>query len=198
MLFLEPPVCLTITLLLATLVGWFLIPAIYGLPWRPTDPHRIRRALELADVRPGETVFDLGSGDGRILLLAASDFSAHGVGIEFSPILFLWSWMRVRSHPARGQVELHWGDCFRADLSRADVVVAYMTSRQATRLRASLERTARAGTRVTTLAFEIPGWAPDRFDPEALVYVYRMPASPGDLTTYLARAGTSRSAEFTS
>lgn len=188
MLILLACACL-VGLMLAVLGGWFLVPALSGLPWRPSDVTRIRRALDLANLQPGETIFDLGSGDGRIVLLAASEYSAHGVGVELSPIPFLWSWIRARSDSAGRLVELRWGDCFQADLSTADVVVAYMTSAQAARLRTCVERTARPGTRVVSLAFEIPGWQPAVFDPESLVYLYRLPAEPGDLGTYLARSG---------
>ena len=55
---------------------WILIPAFHGLPPVPTNPERIQKALKLVDLKPNETLYDLGAGDGRVLLIAARDFGA--------------------------------------------------------------------------------------------------------------------------
>src|SRR5450759_272917 len=71
-------------LLIILVASWLVIPILAGLPWRPTSPERIRKALHMAQVLPGEHVYDLGSGDGRVLLVAASEFGALATGIEIS------------------------------------------------------------------------------------------------------------------
>lgn len=187
-----PLACLAVGLLLL-LAGWFLVPALTGLPWRPTDPDRIRRALAMARIAPGETVYDLGSGDGRVVILAASEFGARAVGVEWSPLQFWWSWARVRKVAARDRIALRWANCFETDLRAADIVTAYMTSAQAGLLRRTLERGARPGIRVVTIAFELAGFQPDDFDPKGLIYVYRWPPRRGDLASYLAGVGSDRS-----
>lgn len=186
--FLALASCLLLLIVSSLLVaaGWFVVPILTGLPWRPTDLDRIRRALALADVRPGEVVYDLGSGDGRVVIVAAAEFGARAVGVELSPLQYLWSWIRVQTHPCRDRVSLRWGDCFQADLTDADVAVAYMTSAQAEPLRRTLEAGVRAGARVLTIAFELEGREPSAFDSRNLIYLYRWPPRPGNLGSYQA------------
>jgi SAM-dependent methyltransferase len=186
-----PPVSclqLSIGLMLLAAAGWFLVPILTGLPWRPTAHDRIRRALALAEVRPGELVYDLGSGDGRVVLLAAKEFGARAVGVELSPLQFAWSWARVQARPHRNRVSLRWGDCFHVDLTDADVVIAYMTSSQAESLRRTFERTLRSGARIVTIAFELEGWEPAAFDSPHLIYLYRWPPRRGSLGRHRAKS----------
>ena len=75
---------------------WIFVPTIYGLPPVPTKPGRIRNTLKLANLQPNEVVYDLGAGDGRVLLIAARDFGAKAVGVEVGPIQCAWIWLRVR------------------------------------------------------------------------------------------------------
>ena len=74
---------------------WIFVPTIYGLPPVPTKPGRIRNALKLANLQPNEVMYDLGAGDGRVLLIAARDFGAKAVGVEVGPIQCAWIWLRV-------------------------------------------------------------------------------------------------------
>jgi SAM-dependent methyltransferase len=177
-----------IAVLLAVLYGlWLLVPILSGLPWRPTETKRIRRALELARVQPGERVYDLGSGDGRVLLMAAREFGAYATGIEISPVHCLVArWMAQSQHLSE-RVSIRQSDFFKADLSDADVVFAYMTSREARRLRPHLEKQLRPGARVVTISFDFDGWQPDAYDNEGLIFLYEMPPTPGSVTTFLEK-----------
>ena len=76
---------------------WILVPAFYGLPPVPTKPERIRKALKLANLQPDEVLYDLGAGDGRVLLIAARDFGAKAIGIEVGPIQCALIWLRAVS-----------------------------------------------------------------------------------------------------
>ena len=73
-------------LLFVLILLWILVPAFYGLPPVPTKPERIRKALKLANLQPSEVLYDLGAGDGRVLLIAARKFGAKAVGIEVGPV----------------------------------------------------------------------------------------------------------------
>ena len=82
-------------ILLLVLGLWVLVPSLYGLPWIPTREKRIRKALGLAKLGPGETLYDLGAGDGRVLLMAAKEFGAGAIGIEIGPIQCTLGWLRI-------------------------------------------------------------------------------------------------------
>ena len=153
---------------------WLIVPALYGLPWIPTREKRIRRALELAELRPGEKLYDLGAGDGRVLILAAREFDANGIGIEIGPLQCALGALRIRLSGCRHRARMRCGNFYRSDLSDADVVFIYATSSQAARLRPLLERGLRPGARVVSIATEFPGWQPTHVDREALVFLYQM------------------------
>ena len=166
---------------------WLILPGLAGLPWRPTSSARIRKALEVARLQPGETIYDLGSGDGRVLVMAAREFQARAVGVEISPIYCLVGRFSAQMHGLEGLVRVVRGDFFTTDLSGADVVFAYMTSRQAARLKPVLDRQLQQGVRVVTISFDLDGWEPDQVDVAGLIFLYEMPPHPGSLETYLAK-----------
>ncbi len=89
---------------------WILVPALYGLPSVPTRHDRIRAALHLADLKPGEAFFDLGCGDGRILVIAAREFGANATGIEIGPVQYLVSWGNALRNGVRRQVRVKRGN----------------------------------------------------------------------------------------
>jgi SAM-dependent methyltransferase len=166
---------------------WLVVPFVSGLPWFPTSYNRVRKALKLAGVRPGEVVYDLGAGDGRVLIVAAGEFGARAVGIEISPVHCLEAWLKARFNRLGRQVSIRLGNFYTADLAEADVVFAYMTSSQAPRLRPYLESHLRPGVRVITISFDFDGWQPSDFDRDNLIFLYRMPPQPGNLSTYLSQ-----------
>ncbi len=153
---------------------WLLVPAWYGVPWIPARRQRIRKALQLANLRPGETLYDLGAGDGRALLIAAEEFGAQAVGIEAGPAQCLWGRMKCLFSGSRHRVRLRCGDFYCADLSAADVVFVYLTSAQTARLEEKLTRELRPGARVVSLAADFPGWQPLAVDRENVIFLYQM------------------------
>jgi len=158
-------------LLLAML--WLVVPALYGVPWVPTREARIRRALQIAGLKPGETLYDLGAGDGRVLLMAAKEFGARAVGIEIGPIQWALGVMKIWLSGSRQRVGLRCGNFYRADLSEADVVFVYLTSSQTKRLQDKLERELRPDTRVVSVAADFPDWQPAEVDREAVIFLYQ-------------------------
>ena len=172
--------------LILLIVGlWILMPIFYGVPWRPTQRDRIRKALQLADLKPDEIVYDLGAGDGRVLILAACEFRAYGVGIEAGILQVLFARLMVWFKGVSSKVRVRRGNFYRTDLREADVIFAYLTSAQAESLQKKLEGQLRKGARVVTIAFDLPGWRPHAFDREALIFLYRMPPLRGNLASFL-------------
>jgi SAM-dependent methyltransferase len=178
---------LAVLILLLALLGllWFFAPILTGIPWVPTGERRIRKALELARLQPGETFYDLGSGDGRVLIAAARQFGARAIGIEVSPLHCLVARVRAQAAGVGKQVTIRWGNFYRADLGDADVVYQFGHSRFAERLRLQLGRQLKAGARIVSINVDLPGWQPAAVDREDLVFLYRMPPPSGDVTSFL-------------
>ncbi|HEY5903880.1 MAG TPA: 50S ribosomal protein L11 methyltransferase [Anaerolineales bacterium] len=168
------------------LVG-YLVPYAFGLPPTPTRRDRIRRALKLAELLPGETLYDLGSGDGRTLVIAAREFGGRAVGIDAGPVQCLQAWLAALLNAVSDRVHIRWGNFFKRDLSGADVVFAYLTSDYTGRLAPQLLAQLRPGARVVTISFDFPEWEPAAFDESELIFLYRMPPAQGSLETFLAK-----------
>lgn len=166
---------------------WILIPAFYGLPSRPTKPDRIRKALQLVNLQPDEVLYDLGAGDGRVPLIAAKEFGAKAVGIEVGPVQCALIWLRVVASGFSKKIQIQWGNFFKADLSKADVVYIYATSTEVAKLAPYLEKQMKPGSRVVSISADFPEWEPSTFDDHDLIFAYEMPPQTGSLTTYMLK-----------
>lgn len=158
-----------------------VLPAFVGGAWSPTRSRAVKKMLSLARLKPGETVVDLGAGDGRILIHAAKAFGAHAVGIEIDPLRWLLCKVRLfflnhspaqRRRNPRVRATVNMANFFEEDLSYADVVTFYLSQAAADKLKAKLERELRPGARVVSYRRPIPGWKPTVHDVEDDVYVY--------------------------
>lgn len=166
---------------------WILVPAFYGLPSIPTKPDRIRKALKLVDLKQDEVLYDLGAGDGRVLLIAAREFGAFAVGIEVGPVQCALIWLRVVAGRLGDRIKIRWGNYLKADLSEADVVFLYATSKEVTKLTSHLEGQMKKDSRLVSISADFPEWEPSAFDNRDLVFVYEMPPKRGSLTTYMLK-----------
>ena len=118
----------------------------------------VMRMLELAQVRPNETVYDLGSGDGRILIMAAQKFGAKGLGVELDPRRARQSLQTIEKLDLSFQIQIVEDDFLKQDLSRADVVTMYLNPWALYNLRPHLEKFLHEGMRIVTCVDEMPGW----------------------------------------
>ena len=112
---------------LLILAAMVILPVFFGAPWHPLLPGTIRRILRFADVRPGETVCDLGCGEGRVLITAAKEFSAQTIGVEIDPIKVAMARLLARINGVDNRVEITRGNLFDFDPSEADVLYLYLT-----------------------------------------------------------------------
>ena len=166
---------------------WILVPAFYGLPSVPTKPERIRKALKLANLQPDEVLYDLGAGDGRVLLIAAREFGAFSIGLEVGPVQCTLIWLRIVSSGLADRIKIQWGNFFRADLKDADLVYVYATSQEVLKLAPFLQKQMKAGSRVVSISADFPEWEPSTFDEGELIFVYEMPPQAGSITSYLLK-----------
>jgi cyclopropane fatty-acyl-phospholipid synthase-like methyltransferase len=144
-----------------------------GAPWEPLPLRKVHRMLEMAQLQPGEALYDLGSGDGRTLIIAARRFKARAVGIEIDPLRYVWTQMLITVLGLRKQVRVIWGSFYDADLSDADVVTAFLTEQTNHRLEDKLKTELRDGARVISHEFPYPGWVPAEQDQAAKLFLYR-------------------------
>jgi predicted O-methyltransferase YrrM len=151
-----------------------------GTPVRVMD-----RMLDLANIKPGETVYDLGCGDGRIVIAAALRYKAKAVGVEISPKLASQATSAIDKAGLNGRARIIQGDLLEVDLTGADVVTIYLATQLNAQLRPRLEKYLHAGARVVSHDYAVPGWKPtkiERTDGKHVIYVYEMPPAkdPGD------------------
>ncbi len=132
-----------------------------GAPYVPSPEQVSRRMLQLADVSPGDVVYDLGSGDGRIVIMAAKEFGARGVGVEIDSQLVQEARLRAQRAGVAHRVEFHQGDLFETDLSEATVVTLYLWPSMNNRLRPKLQRELDPGDRIVSHSFDIDKWPAD-------------------------------------
>jgi protein-L-isoaspartate O-methyltransferase len=127
-------------------------------PAIPTPQFLVDRMLEVGRVKPGEMVYDLGSGDGRVVITAAQHFGARAVGVELMPDLVRKARERVVSLGLADRVSIVEGSALRVDLSPADVVTMWFLTNSNDRLRPHLEKQLKIGARVVSNEFPVRGW----------------------------------------
>ena len=132
-------------------------PDIFFVPtWQPV----VYRMLELAEVTSNDVVYDLGSGDGRIVIIAAQKYGARGVGVELDPKLIEVSRQVAREAEISERVTFIQGDLFQADISAATVVTLFLSPSVNAELEPKLRRELRPGTRIVSHQFAIGRWPP--------------------------------------
>jgi SAM-dependent methyltransferase len=149
------------------LFAWCMAGAIQqpartpDIHFTPTRHATADAMLQLAEVGPADVVYDLGSGDGRIPIIAAQKYGATAVGIEIDPRLVEQSWRNANDAEVAHKVKFIVGDLFEADLSAATVVTAYLSTNIMKILEPKL-RALKPGTRVVSHQFPMPRWVPDK------------------------------------
>jgi cyclopropane fatty-acyl-phospholipid synthase-like methyltransferase len=134
----------------------------YTEPFIPTPEDIIPKMLRLASVKSGETVYDLGSGDGRILITAARDFGAKAVGVEKRKRLVKECRRKVSEMGLSEQVRVSGQSFKKVSLKTADVLALYLSSYVLNQLVPKFTKELRPGTRIVNFDYEIPGWTPVR------------------------------------
>lgn len=136
-----------------------------GAPYVPTLDAQARAALELLDLKPGQTLLELGSGDGKVLIVAAQA-GLNIVGVELNPFLVAVSWLRTRRY--RKQVRIIWGDFWRVTWPECDGVFAFLLDRFMPKLDKRMQKVQKP---LVSFAFKIPGRKTDA--ERSGVYLYK-------------------------
>jgi SAM-dependent methyltransferase len=149
-----------------------LWPRLRGAPWLPMRMRTVHKLLALCEVGPGDVVYDLGCGDGRLIIAAARRYGARAVGIEIHPLRVLWCRALIALLGLSDRVQVVWGDFFNQDLSGASVVICYLLQRTNEKLEGKLRQELAPGTRVVSKRFTFRGLRLVRRDDTDRLYLY--------------------------
>jgi SAM-dependent methyltransferase len=161
-----------IGLIAGILIIWVLWTRLFGAEWIPMPLPKIRKMLELAEVKEGDLLYDLGSGDGRIIILASKEFGARAMGIEIDPLRFLLSWILIKIFKIKAEVRL--GNFFDENLSDATVVTLFLLESTNRKLKQKLRKELKPGTRVVSYRWKFDGWTPSKVDEKFKLYLYEI------------------------
>jgi cyclopropane fatty-acyl-phospholipid synthase-like methyltransferase len=155
------------------LLAWVVLgPVIYGAPWHWTRKQTVRRTLDLCEAKPGETLVDLGSGDGRVLITAAREYGLKGVGLEIDPVKVWASRLLVKLAGVGDRVTILRRNVHDHDYHDADILFLYMTHQVVDRLFPAVYDQLKPGARVVTHRFCLRGQSPDKMDSQANLFLY--------------------------
>lgn len=148
------------------------------VPYEPSSPEVVMEMLRLAGVKKGDVVYDLGCGDGRIVIAAAKEFGARGVGIDIDPQRIAESRANARKAGVTRMVRFRHEDLFEADIREATVVMLYLWPRVNLQLRPKLLRELKPGTRIVSHSHNMGDWAPqeERRVDGSRIYLWTIPA----------------------
>jgi 2-polyprenyl-3-methyl-5-hydroxy-6-metoxy-1,4-benzoquinol methylase len=144
----------------------------------PTPPEVVDKMLRMAAVKEGDVLYDLGSGDGRIVITAAKQHKVRGVGIDIDPQRIREAEENARAAGVTDLVRFSNEDLFQANISEATVVTLYLLESLNEKLRPKLLRDLKPGTRIVSHAFRMGDWEPERSDDVngVMIYYWTVPA----------------------
>lgn len=131
-------------------------------PYYPTPESVVERMLKLGGLKPGEKMYDLGSGDGRVVVMAAQRFGADATGIEMDDDLHKQSTDRIKSLGLDKKARIVHGDITKQDFSSANLLTVYLLPNSNDKIRPMLEKQLKKGTRIVAHDFTFSAWSPDK------------------------------------
>jgi SAM-dependent methyltransferase len=159
-----------VVIVLIILIVCFGSVLLFGAPYMPTLKSQIEAALKLADAKPGETMLELGCGDGRVVIAAARR-GVNVIGYELNPLLALIAWLRTRRFGRR--VKIVWGDFWKEDWPRAEAIFVFLLPRYMDRLDRKIKDSRQKSVRLVSFAFQIPDRPPRAQQEGVYLYVYK-------------------------
>ncbi|MGC9779746.1 MAG: class I SAM-dependent methyltransferase [Candidatus Heimdallarchaeota archaeon] len=167
-------------ILIGIAVIWFIVivsvswSIIKGAPYSPTRMEKVHNMLKLTNLKSGELIYDLGCGDGRILITAARHFNAQAVGIEIDPFRYLWCQFLISILRLRKKVRVLYGNLFTLDISEADVVVCYLLQKTNDKLEDKLKEELQSNSRIVSNKFLFSSLTAIHKDSDQGIYVYKI------------------------
>lgn len=165
--------------LIIIVFGTAAYASIKAAPWLPVRSKDMKRIIALSEPDTHELIYDLGSGDGRILVALAQNSRSRLVGFEISLIPYVFSHLRILLAGVTRRVEVRFGDFLKRDLSNANLIFCFLTPMAMKKLAPKFLSELTPGTRILSYAFSLPGWVAKKVDkPEQdsiPIFVYEVP-----------------------
>ncbi len=154
-------------------------PPVLDVPYVPSPNAVVDGMLKLAGVKATDVVYDLGCGDGRIVIAAAKTYGAKGVGVDINPERIQEARANAKSAAVEEKVKFEENDLFKANIAGATVVTLYLLPTVNERLKPKLLKELKPGTRIVSHSFDMGDWKPDREEvvDGRHIYLWTVPAS---------------------
>lgn len=162
-------ICVCLEILLAVYFFYTLVAIFKGAAPIPSRGSTVQSIMRLAEIKPGQKLYDLGSGDGRILFAAAKQ-GATCIGFEINPFLFWYTRLRTLITRA-SRVKVRRSDFWQNSISDADLVTVYLVPSAMARLQSKARAELRPGTKIIAAVYPFPDWSPVKRDGKAFLYI---------------------------
>lgn len=133
-------------------------------PWLPVFKRDLDRILKLVNIQPGDLVYDLGSGDGRVLVALANNSQAQVIGYEISFLLYILSKIKIILLGLSRRIEIRYADFLNRDLGQANVIFCFLTPMAMKKLAPKFRKELKKGTRIVSYSFSLPDWTPSQVE----------------------------------
>ncbi|WP_414468797.1 SAM-dependent methyltransferase [Methanobacterium sp. ACI-7] len=158
-------------LVIALLTVWIMWSTIIGAGFEPTSKRKVSKMLQIAEIDSNDVLYDLGSGDGRIVAEAIKKYNARAVGIEADPIRVMWSRFYLFFSRLKNS-KIIWGNFFNHDISDATAVTLFLGDEANQKLKSKLLKELKPGTPVVSYVWTFDGWMPVKVDKENRIFLY--------------------------
>ncbi len=151
---------------------WKYWTLLIGAGYDPTPTARVHKMLELAKINEHDVVYDLGCGDGRILIAAAKKYDVQAVGIEIDPFRFIFSWLKILFSGQHKKIKLRYGNLFRMEISDATVVTLFLYQPANNKLKEKFIKELKPGTRIVSYTWTFDEWEPRDYLSDDNIFLY--------------------------
>ena len=152
---------------------WRMWTHPFGVEWVPSPQRIVDRMLKLARVKKDDVVYDLGSGDGRIVVSAAK-IGAKAVGVELDPLRVLIGRIKIKLTGSENKAKIEHGNFYKANVKNANIITLFLLPKTMEKIENKLRKELRKGARIVSYRFVFKNWKPLKVDEENKIYLYKV------------------------